>query len=100
MQTMLASLLLLPAVVALDNGVALTPPMGWLSWEADACDLDCKSDPQSCISAALYKRQADLMVSEGYAAVGYEYINVDVRGLLPLPLPPLPLPLPPLRVAL
>ena len=48
-----------------------------LSWEADACDVDCKTDPLTCISEALYKRQADLMVSEGYAKVGYEYINID-----------------------
>jgi hypothetical protein len=61
----------------LDNGLALTPPMGWLSWEADACDTDCKTDPLTCISEDLYKRQADLMVSEGYAAVGYEYINIE-----------------------
>jgi len=28
-------------------------------------------------SERLFMRMADLLVSEGYAAVGYEYINVD-----------------------
>jgi len=30
-----------------------------------------------CCSERLFKQMADLIVSEGYAAVGYEYINVD-----------------------
>ncbi|KAL1432947.1 hypothetical protein MTO96_001935 [Rhipicephalus appendiculatus] len=29
----------------LDNGVALTPPMGWLSWERFLCNIDCNKDP-------------------------------------------------------
>ena len=56
---------------SLDNGVALTPPMGWLrrathrpppltlrscpQWEADACDLDCAQD-DGCINDKLYMR--------------------------------------------
>ena len=34
---------------ALDNGVALTPPMGWLTWERFRCNTDCKNDPDNCI---------------------------------------------------
>lgn len=26
------------------TGVALTPPMGWLSWERYACEIDVSSD--------------------------------------------------------
>ncbi|GFO45388.1 alpha-n-acetylgalactosaminidase-like [Plakobranchus ocellatus] len=63
--------------VALDNGLARTPPMGWLSWERFRCNTDCKNDPDHCISEQLYKRQADLMVSEGYRDVGYQYVNID-----------------------
>lgn len=33
----------------LDNGLALTPPMGWLSWERFRCETDCKTFPDSCI---------------------------------------------------
>ena len=34
---------------ALDNGLARTPPMGWLSWERFRCNTDCKNDPDNCI---------------------------------------------------
>lgn len=34
---------------ALDNGLALTPPMGWLSWERFTCNIDCAEDPVNCI---------------------------------------------------
>jgi hypothetical protein len=34
---------------ALDNGLVLTPVMGWLSWERFRCEVDCKKFPDSCI---------------------------------------------------
>ena len=37
---------------ALDNGVARTPPMGWMSWERFRCNVDCKNDPDNCIRYA------------------------------------------------
>lgn len=39
---------LLP-VQSLDNGLAKTPPMGWLSWERFRCNTDCEGDPDNCI---------------------------------------------------
>lgn len=36
-------------VKALDNGLAKTPPMGWLSWERFRCNTDCENDPDNCI---------------------------------------------------
>lgn len=33
----------------LDNGLALTPPMGWMSWERYRCITDCKNYPDECI---------------------------------------------------
>lgn len=33
----------------LDNGLARTPPMGWLSWERFRCNTDCEGDPDNCI---------------------------------------------------
>ncbi|CAL1263604.1 unnamed protein product [Larinioides sclopetarius] len=64
-------------LLALDNGLALTPPMGWLSWERFTCNTDCKNDPDNCISEKLYMEMADRMVADGYKDAGYEYINVD-----------------------
>ena len=59
--------LLLLAVVALDNGMGLAPPMGWNSWNHFGCN----------INEALIKQTADLLVSTGLAAKGYIYLNLD-----------------------
>lgn len=45
------------AVLALDNGLARTPPMGWLHWERFLCATDCVADPRSCVR---YRRGARL----------------------------------------
>lgn len=76
---LLVSVALSPAhlVSALNNGLALTPPMGWLSWERYRCDIDCTNDPDNCISENLYKAMADHLAADGYLAVGYEYVNID-----------------------
>ncbi|KAG6458472.1 hypothetical protein O3G_MSEX010893 [Manduca sexta] len=68
---------LLSTAYALDNGLALTPPMGWLTWERFRCITDCKKYPNECISEDLIKRTADLMVSDGYLDAGYEYLGID-----------------------
>jgi alpha-galactosidase len=49
------------------NGLALTPPMGWNSWNKYHCD----------ISDATIRKQADAMVSSGMKAAGYSYVLVD-----------------------
>jgi alpha-N-acetylgalactosaminidase len=41
--------LLIDVSTALDNGLALTPPMGWLHWERFRCNVDCVNDPDNCI---------------------------------------------------
>ena len=61
----------------LDNGLALTPPMGWLSWERFGCITDCKASPDYCISEKLYMGMADRLVADGYRDAGYNYINID-----------------------
>ena len=43
---------LLALATALENGLARTPPMGWLSWERFRCNTDCKHDPENCIRYA------------------------------------------------
>ncbi|HEX7804509.1 MAG TPA: glycoside hydrolase family 27 protein [Pseudoxanthomonas sp.] len=49
------------------NGLALTPPMGWTSWNKFACNVDEK----------LIRRMADAMVSSGMRDAGYRYIVID-----------------------
>ncbi len=52
---------------ALDNGLALTPPMGWNSWNTFHCDVD----------EELIRGIADAMVSSGMKDAGYEYVVID-----------------------
>ncbi|XP_076468475.1 alpha-galactosidase A-like [Babylonia areolata] len=68
---------LLASTLALNNGLALTPPMGWLSWERFRCETDCKTYPDSCVDENLYMAMADRMVSDGYKDAGYEYVHID-----------------------
>lgn len=53
------------------------PPMGWMSWEAFGCAKDCVTFPKTCISENLFKSMTDELVNQGFAAKGYEYINID-----------------------
>ena len=62
---------------ALDNGLALTPPMGWMSWERYGCQVNCTDFPDSCINEKLYLIQGRLMLEHGYLEAGYEYVNID-----------------------
>jgi hypothetical protein len=64
-------------VIALNNGLIRTPPMGWLHWERFRCNVDCQNDPENCISEKLFMKMADLVASEGYKDAGYEYITMD-----------------------
>lgn len=50
-----------------DNGVGLTPPMGWNTWNTFECN----------ISETLIRETADKMVELGLDKVGYKYINLD-----------------------
>lgn len=49
------------------EGLALTPPMGWNSWNKFACNVD----------ETLIRQMADAMVSTGMKDAGYVYINID-----------------------
>ncbi|KAH3839736.1 alpha-N-acetylgalactosaminidase-like isoform X2 [Dreissena polymorpha] len=77
MKLLLLLVALAQLAFALDNGLALTPPMGWLSWQRYRCNIDCFNDPDNCISEKLYMRMAQLLVSEGYSKLGYTYVNID-----------------------
>lgn len=64
-------------VHALENGLARTPPMGWLAWVRFTCDVDCARSPEECINESLFKSMAKHLVTDGYRALGYEYVNID-----------------------
>lgn len=49
------------------EGIALTPPMGWNSWNKFACN----------VSEKLIKETADAMVATGMQYAGYQYIVID-----------------------
>ncbi|KAL8576380.1 hypothetical protein ACOMHN_048947 [Nucella lapillus] len=68
---------------ALNNGLALTPPMGWFSWERFRCETDCITFPDTCISENLYIAMADRMVADGYKDAGYEYVHIDDCWMAP-----------------
>jgi alpha-galactosidase len=49
------------------DNLALTPPMGWNSWNKFACNVDEK----------LIREVADAMVATGMKDAGYTYLNID-----------------------
>jgi alpha-galactosidase len=60
-------LLCVPSVRGLENGLALTPPMGWNSWNRFGCN----------VNEDVVKSAADAMVSSGMKDAGYEYVVID-----------------------
>src|SRR6185295_16856062 len=48
-------------------GMALTPPMGWNSWNKFGCD----------VSEKLIRETADAMVATGLREAGYTYLVID-----------------------
>ncbi|XP_045899696.1 alpha-N-acetylgalactosaminidase-like [Micropterus dolomieu] len=72
-----ALLALISLTAALDNGLLKTPPMGWMAWERFRCDIDCKDDPENCISEDLFKRMAERLAEDGWKELGYEYVIID-----------------------
>ncbi|XP_054721915.1 alpha-N-acetylgalactosaminidase-like [Uloborus diversus] len=63
--------------ICLENGLARTPPMGWLSWERFKCNINCRHDPHNCISENLFMEMANRLVEDGYRDAGYKYVNID-----------------------
>jgi alpha-galactosidase len=49
------------------EGLVLTPPMGWNSWNKFACNVDEK----------MIREIADAIVSSGMKDAGYTYVNID-----------------------
>lgn len=44
------------SVKCLDNGLALTPPMGWMSWQRFRCNVDCVNYPDECVRYVFYSK--------------------------------------------
>ncbi|KAK8799609.1 hypothetical protein WA158_006157 [Blastocystis sp. Blastoise] len=65
--------LFIAAVFALDNGLALTPPMGWLAWEQFRCETDCVKHPDACISEKLFMDMTDRLAEDGWTDAGYNF---------------------------
>jgi len=64
------ALLISPAFAqqnAVSKGLALTPPMGWNTWNKFACN----------VSDELVRGMADAMVKSGMKDAGYQYIVID-----------------------
>ncbi|KAF8073964.1 glycoside hydrolase superfamily [Lyophyllum atratum] len=53
--------------LALNNGVAVTPPMGWNPYNAFLCTT---TDSQ-------YRAAAQSLISLGLSTLGYKYVNLD-----------------------
>eukprot|EP00069_Balaena_mysticetus_P016759 bmy_10085T0 len=73
----------LPVARALDNGLAMTPTMGWLHWERFMCNVNCQEEPDSCVSEKLFLQIAEIMASDGWKDVGYEYLCIDDCWMAP-----------------
>ncbi|KAJ6646534.1 Alpha-N-acetylgalactosaminidase [Pseudolycoriella hygida] len=70
-------ILLATRVYSLENGLARTPPMGWMTWQRFRCITDCGTFPNDCISENLVKRTVDALVRDGFKDAGYEYVIID-----------------------
>jgi alpha-galactosidase len=64
-----------PPALALENGLARTPPMGFNNWNATHCEAD--------FNEAMIKGIADIFVSRGLREAGYQYVNIDDCWALP-----------------
>ncbi|XP_039133002.1 alpha-galactosidase 1-like [Dioscorea cayenensis subsp. rotundata] len=51
----------------LSNGLGLTPPMGWNTWNHFGCNIDEK----------VIRETADALITSGLAKLGYHYVNID-----------------------
>uniref|UniRef100_A0A1J3FXT7 Alpha-galactosidase n=1 Tax=Noccaea caerulescens TaxID=107243 RepID=A0A1J3FXT7_NOCCA len=51
----------------LANGLGVTPPMGWNSWNHFSCNINEK----------VIKETADALVTTGLSKLGYNYVNID-----------------------
>ncbi len=58
-----------PTALALENGLARTPPMGFNNWNTTGC--------RAVFNEAMVKGVADYFVASGLREAGYQYVNLD-----------------------
>ena len=64
----IAGIMLPPSAIAQKfKGLALTPPMGWNSWNTFACNVD----------EVLIRETADAIIASGMKDAGYQYVVID-----------------------
>lgn len=54
-----------------------SPFMGWMAWQAFRCADDCNATSLDCVNERLLVDHANLLVSGGFAALGYNRVHVD-----------------------
>ncbi|MFI5685358.1 NPCBM/NEW2 domain-containing protein [Streptomyces sp. NPDC051636] len=64
-----------PVSPALDDGLALTPPMGFNNWNSTHCRAE--------FNESMVKGIADIFVDKGLKDAGYRYVNLDDCWALP-----------------
>ena len=72
-------------VLAYDNGMGRTPPMGWNSWCTDSL---CNAVGRDPCSEAEVKSTADAIVSQGLDKLGYRYVALVCASSRGPPHPP------------
>jgi alpha-galactosidase len=65
--SLLVVLSLISFIACLDNGLGLTPPMGFNTWNHFNCNID----------EEIIKNAAQALIKSGLAEKGYNYINLD-----------------------
>jgi len=79
MMCVLAAVLmsLITLTTGLDNGLALTPPMGWRNWNAWLQDVN-QSRMEAAINAvAQHRNFGSGLNSESLAELGYDHVGLD-----------------------
>jgi alpha-galactosidase len=69
----LAPASMVSAAAAENNGLALTPPMGWNDWYSAYCG----------VNAQMVEQSAQAMAGDGLKAAGYDYVNIDDCWMAP-----------------
>ncbi|WP_441251729.1 NPCBM/NEW2 domain-containing protein [Kitasatospora sp. McL0602] len=64
-----------PAAYALDNGLAVTPQMGFNNWNSTHCRAE--------FNESMVEGIADIFVAKGLKDAGYQYVNIDDCWALP-----------------
>ncbi|WP_199921404.1 NPCBM/NEW2 domain-containing protein [Streptomyces bicolor] len=64
-----------PVTASPDDGLALTPPMGFNNWNSTHCRAE--------FDEAMVKGIADIFVEKGLKDAGYQYVNLDDCWALP-----------------